>query len=111
MSSEEYQSYLKELYAWIIERYNAYKSGTITKEQYDADLDHYNNEVDTVSKRLRTSLSDGPGSTSDKASTAIEATKSTLDDVEAEAGVSRTNSIAGLRAKMLEELEALRKGQ
>ncbi|MHA2090701.1 MAG: hypothetical protein ACW98K_07565 [Candidatus Kariarchaeaceae archaeon] len=80
---------IEELYDWVTNRYNQYSEGEISEEEYLADLDYYKSqlaqseeEVAEVSGTTKTSYEEKPGSTR-----------------------VRSTSIAGLRKKLMDELQ------
>ncbi|MHA2404475.1 MAG: hypothetical protein ACXADH_15865 [Candidatus Kariarchaeaceae archaeon] len=80
---------IEELYDWVTNRYNQYSEGEITEEEYLADLDYYKSQLAhgqeeqvEVSGPTKTFIEEKPGSTR-----------------------VRSTSIAGLRKKLMDELE------
>ncbi len=97
--SNPHAAYLRELYAWILQRYELYKQDKISEEAYQKDLKYYSHEVETVAEG---SLDSGtPGA---------KPSEVELNQIEEEKGISATSkSVAELRDVLLKDLGAFKK--
>ena len=90
-------AYLKELYAWILQRYELFKQGKITEEAYAKDMEYYKNEVES-------------GAQNDSSLAQSAPAEQDLQAIEAEKGISPTSkSVAELRHVLLKELGDFKK--
>ena len=84
---------INQLYEWVNQQYDNFTAGNITEAVYQADLDYYK-------AKLATSNNDPTVSTT----TSEEVSTTTTKDSKTPTSKVRSTSIAGLRKKLLDEL-------